>query len=489
MSVVLGIDNGTQSTKVLFYDANNHRVLEIKSAPHALDSRKDGTREQKTHWWIDALLSCLNQVDSSLKSQVQAMGVSGQQHGMVALDEHGHSLLPVKLWCDTSTQFWSEELTKRFGGRERLIQELGNPLAAGYTAGKVLWLKEMLPQVFSSLRWILLPHDYLNFWLTGRVSAEWGDASGTGFLDVRKRCWHEGLLSMVDSKLIQKFPPLLEQGEPAGVLSQEAAQCTGLPPGIPVSSGGGDNMMGAWGTGTVEDGDLTLSLGTSGTLYGYSSRPFVDDDGVLAAFCSSSGGWLPLLCTMNCTVATEFAREMMGVELDEMERLATASSPGASGVTMLPFFHGERVPDLPHGKASIMGLDATNTTRENILRSGMEAAVYGMRVGLDRFRELGYQPKGIRLTGGGSQSPLWRQMCADILKCPISVPQITESAAFGAALQALWTLDGGGDLPSLVQKHVQFDAEKSCEPVDVPGYDEGFERYQMWLKGLIPYYR
>lgn len=493
MSVVLGIDNGTQSTKTLFYDTESREVLAVASAKHELIAEEDGTREQKAEWWIDALLSCLNQVDSKIKASVEAVGVSGQQHGFVAIDESGEPLYKVKLWCDTSTAVECKEMTEAFGGEDRLLSDVGNLIAPGYTAGKILWLKKTYGDLYKRMRWVLLPHDYLNYWLTGKAVMEYGDASGTGLLDVRRRVWQEELIKSVDSDLLEKLPPLIASDAEAGRITAKAAALTGLSEGIPVSSGGGDNMMGAVGTGTVTDGVITMSMGTSGTLYGYSDKPIIDPEGVLAAFCSSTGGWLPLLCTMNCTVATELTRDLFGLSVKEIDAAGAEAPACAEGVTLLPFFNGERVPNLPHGKASIMGLNATNYTKSNIARASLESAVYGMKIGLDRFRELGFDVREIRMIGGGAKSPVWRQMAADVLDVPILIPSQAEAAALGAALQAYWMLSGGGSsrLADIVETHVGINRADSCEP-DAnlrAAYDEGYGRYRDWLDVLKTLYK
>ncbi len=492
MKVILGIDNGTQSTKTMFYDAETKKVLAMASAKHDMIAEDDGSREQKAEWWINALLECLNQVDPDIRSAVQAVGVSGQQHGFVAIDDSGKPLYKVKLWCDTSTAGECDEMTQSYGGGEKLLSEVGNLIAPGYTASKILWLKKTYGDLYEKMRWVLLPHDYLNFWLTGEAVMEYGDASGTGLLNVRERVWQEDLIRSLDSGLLDKLPRLIGPDETAGRITAEAAAITGLPEGIPVSSGGGDNMMGALGTGTVSDGVITMSMGTSGTLYGYSDKPIIDPEGILAAFCSSSGGWLPLLCTMNCTVATELTRELFGLDVKEIDAAGARAPAGAEGVSILPFFNGERVPNLPNGKASIMGLNTTNYTKENLSRASLESAVYGMKIGLDRFRELGFDVREIRMIGGGAKSPIWRQMAADVLGVPVLIPEQAEAAALGAALQAYWMLEGGGAarLQNIINEHVSLDESESCVP-DLElraAYDEGYARYRSWLDALAPLY-
>jgi xylulokinase len=375
-----------------------------------------------------------------------------------------------------------------------MIAAIGNPILPGYTAPKVLWLKKNKPEAFTALKHILLPHDYLNYYLTGRYCTEYGDASGTALFDVRSRSWAAGIASLIDPGIPSCLPRLLEPSEPAGYITSAAAREFGFPEGMPVSSGGGDNMMSAVGTGTVHDGIMTVSLGTSGTLFGFSDTPVVDRLGRVAAFCSSTGGWLPLLCTMNCTVATEQARNLLGVGLESLENMAARASVGSEGVVTLPFYNGERSPNLPNGRAGIMGLTASNLTPQNILRSAMESAIFGLRGGLDAFRSLGFTPRSIRLTGGGSRSPLWRTITANILGFPLEVPESDEGAAFGASLQALWCasrLNGRGrDIGDIVEEHVRINTADSVLPdrETAEVYEKAYAVYLSYLEALKPLY-
>jgi xylulokinase len=497
VKTILGIDCGTQSTKVLVYDPASRNVIARAQTSHELISGEDGTREQEAGWWIDALKSCLASIDPRILSSVAAVGVSGQQHGFVPLGRNGEVLAPVKLWCDTSTVAECAEITARFGGEKKLLAEAGNLILPGYTASKILWLKKNRPELYGRIKTILLPHDYLNYRLTGRLVMEFGDASGTGFLDVRNRAWSDAVLRAIDPErdLMSCLPPLIDAVEPAGFVTQEASAAFLLPAGIPVASGGGDNMMGAIGTGTNVHGTLTVSLGTSGTLYGFSDEPIVDPEGLLAAFCSSSGGWLPLLCTMNCTVATELMRSLLGSDLAAMESLAGDARPGSDGVLVLPFFNGERAPSLPHGRGCIVGLTPDNFSRGNLLRAAMESALFGLRLGLESFTRLGFTPKEIRIIGGGSRSALWRQMAADVFDLPVVCPVEGEAAAFGAALQAYWALrnhDGKRvELADILDEHVQLGGDKKHLPdrKSASLYREACQQYKKYVGAVTPLYR
>ena len=490
MRTVLGIDMGTQSTKIVLYDFDNKIIVAEASSKHDIISKEDGTKEQKAEWWITALKNCLSKIDISLKSTVIAIGVSGQQHGFVPLDSNGNVLYNVKLWCDTSTVSECGQITEAFGGEEKLLAEVGNLILPGYTASKVLWLKNKHPEIYNKLSTILLPHDYLNFYLTGNRVMEYGDASGTGFLNIRERQWSHKVLKSIDPSrdLLSTLPNLIKAEQPAGNLKSDIAIALGLVPGIPVSSGGGDNMMGAIGTGTVKPGTLSMSLGTSGTLYGYSEQPIIDKN--LAAFCSSTNGWLPLLCTMNCTVSLELTKSLFCIDFAKIEKLVSDTPIGSNGLITLPFYNGERAPNLPNGKGCIMGLDMNNMHQNNILRSSMEAAILGMRFGLDAYKKVGFKPVEIRLTGGGSKSSTWRQIAADVLNLPVVVPKIQEAAAFGAALQALWVYESINNnkitIYEIVHQHVELDSETKHLPIQdsVRKYEYVYEEYWKYLSSV-----
>ena len=495
MKIVCGIDLGTQSCKVVLYDYEKGKVLGLAQAPLAIYAKNDGTREQEAHWYEQAIVDCFAALDTSLKASIEAVGVSGQQHGFVPLDKEGRAIRPVKLWCDTSTGAECQDLTIRAGGEEALLAKTGMLFLPGYTAPKILWLKKHEPEAFCRLSHVLLPHDYINFLLTGTIAAEFGDASGTALFDVRKRRWSEDIAHLIDDNLYGCLPPVLEAWESPGKVSSAAAKAYGIPEGTIVSSGGGDNMMGAIGTGTVKDGFLTMSLGTSGTLYGFSKTPVVDPLGSLAAFCSSSNGWLPLLCTMNCTVASEIIRATLGLDLIEFNNISARASIGADGLTVLPFFNGERIPNLPEGRASIQGATVANFTKENIARAAMESAIFGMKIGLESFKALGFDAREIRLIGGGAKSPLWRSMVANLMRLPVRIPVEEESAALGAAIQALYCLGmNTGDhtsLETLVDRHVRIDCASTVEP-DPSSFDQwesAYANYEKYLEALMPLYR
>lgn len=494
MKTILGIDLGTQSLKSVFYDYENHAVVAIGSSPLTVNRDDTGKAEQAADNWIKALDDCMAQIDADIRQSVQAIAVSGQQHGFVALDAAGKVLAPVKLWCDTATQREVDELTEACGGMAQAIEMTGNPVMAGYTSPKILWLKKKHPELYQQMTHILLPHDYINFFLSGNLCMEAGDASGTGLLDVRTRRWSHEMLRILDKDrdLSQCLPPVVDPDCFIGTITPTIATRLGLPENTPVATGGGDNMMGAIGTGNVLPGKLTMSLGSSGTLYTSTDKPIIDPEGNIAAFCNSVGGWLPLLCTMNCTLSTEIMRQMLGVGLDDFEEAVGKVAPGSDGLTVLPFFNGERTPNLPNATASVTGLNSHNCTREHLLHATMEGTCFALKFGLDTMTHLDVQAHDIILTGGGSRSQTWRQMIADIFQMPVSLYHGDEGASFGAVLQALWVLHKATgnniDLDSLCSEHLRRDETRCAMPDPENGklYQAAYETYQDTLKQLTP---
>jgi xylulokinase len=454
--LLLGIDSGTQSTKTIVLDMDTGGILASAQAAYCLiGGLPPGHLEQEPQTWTDAVdktvRECLQKIGAR-KSEVAAIGVSGQQHGLVVLEKQGAPIRPAKLWCDTSTVAQCEQFSAEFGGAKGLIELAGNAILSGYTAPKILWLKQNEPENFNITDSVLLPHDYINFWLTGEKRMEFGDASGTGLLDIRTRKWCKPLFDFIDPGLLEKFPPLGSSRQPAGLLKNSLRKAWGLSADVVVSAGGGDNMMGAIGTGNIAPGVMTVSLGTSGTLYSYAEKPIIDAAGEVAAFCDSTDAWMPLVCTMNVTVATEQARSLFGWNHAQMEKEIASVPAGADGLLFLPYLNGERTPNLPKGSGVLHGLTTENMRSAQIARATMEGVTLGLAYGLNRFRELGVEPVEIRLTGGGSRSAAWRQLAADIFGVPTVCLTSSEGAALGAAVQALWTAGSvNGSISSLAE--------------------------------------
>jgi len=470
--LLIGIDSGTQSTKALVVDANTGKVLGAGAQSYdLLPDLPAGAKEQHPNSWREATGGAIRQAlrqSRAAAAEIVAIGVSGQQHGFVPLDKHGEVIRPAKLWCDTTTAAECEEIMAAHGGLKGTIKKQGIGVVTGFTAPKILWLKKHEPKNFAKLATVLLPHDYLNFWLTGERVMEYGDASGTALLDVRKRKWCATTLQAIDDDLADKLPPLISSDRPAGKLQASTAHSLGLQPGVLVSAGGGDNMMGAIGTGNTRPGIVTASFGTSGTIYACADKPVVDPTGEIAAFCDSTNRWLPLLCTMNVTVATEMMRLDFGYSHEQFESKAGQVPPGANGLLLLPYLEGERTPNVPDGTGVMIGINTKTFSASHYCRAAMEGVTLGMNYGLRRLAKLGVKAKQIRATGGGAKSKLWRQIMADIFDAQVVTLKVSEGAAYGAALQALWCwrLNKGekARIEDITDEFVELNPTETAEP-------------------------
>jgi len=472
-SLILGIDSGTQSTKVLVIDAKDGKVIASATQEYdLLPNLPPGAKEQHPHIWRDAAASGIRRALRQARAtgnELKAIGVSGQQHGFVPLDEQGEVIRPAKLWCDTSTAAECDEITERLGGFKKTIKALGNAVLPGFTASKILWLKKHEPENYQRLATVLLPHDYLNFWLTGERVMEYGDASGTALLDVRKRKWSSEAIDAIDPELAGKLPRLISSDKPAGTLQPSTARMLDLSPGVVVSAGGGDNMMGAIGTGNTREGVITASFGTSGTIYACAEKPIIDPQGEIAAFCDSTNRWLPLLCTMNVTVATEMVREDFTWTYERYAAETARVPAGSNGLLLLPYFEGERTPNVPEGTGVWFGVNKKTFEAGHFARASMEGVTLGMNYGLRRLADLGVKPSQIRATGGGAKSKIWRQIMADIFDTEVVTLKVTEGAAFGAALQAFWCwrshFEGEKiDITDISDQFVELNPGEKAEP-------------------------
>lgn len=432
----LGFDVGTQATKGVVLDATKARVVARGSRSYGLiPGLPPGAAEQDPEVWTRAVRQVATELLSVRgmdRDRVRGVGISGQQHGLVVLDAEDETVRPAKLWCDTSTAEEAQELST---GLQRAIP-------AGFTAPKILWMKRHEPELWSRVRCVLLPHDYVNFRLTGRKSMEAGDASGTGFFDPVARAFDSEAVRRIDRRLGEMLPPILAAGSTAGVLSAEGASLLGLEEGVLVAAGGGDNMMSAIGSGATSPGVVVVSLGTSGTVFAYSDHPVIDPEGLIAPFCDSTGGWLPLLCVMNMTGVTEEVRaafEGKGKDLRALSRAAGRVPPGSEGLLFLPFLQGERVPNLPEASGVLAGIRPGLLRSGHLFRAALEGTSLSLALGMERMKKLGIVVESVRLVGGGSRNALWRRILADVLEVPVVRLAEPESAALGAAVQALWT--------------------------------------------------
>ena len=431
----LGVDVGTQSTKAVLVDVDTGEVVaRAARAYDLLEGLPPGHAEQHPATWRDAVVGTIQEVGHG--DRVRGVGVSGQQHGAVLLGEGDEVLRPAKLWCDTSAAAEAAAIS----------EELGRTVPAGFTAPKLRWSAEREPELWGRTRRVLLPHDHVNLFLTGEFFTEVGDASGTGYLDPATGDYDDAAVAAVAPGLGDRLPPLRPCAEPAGALSAEAAAALGLPPGTPVSAGGGDNMMSAIGAGATRPGVSVCSLGTSGTVFAFSDEPCVDPGGDIASFRASSAGaggvagHLPLLCVMNCTEPLEDLRALTGKGHDELTALAADAAMGEE--LLVPFFVGERVPNLPDATATLSGLRPGSLSAGVLYRAALEGVALNLAAGVERMGAIGPAPDEVRLVGGAARNPLWQGILATAFGVPVRVLEETETAAVGAALQAAAAVRG-----------------------------------------------
>ncbi len=452
--VVLGVDSSTQSVKVEARDLVTGRVVATASAKHPPTTPPVSEQDPRA-WWA-ALAEACAALPDDVRSAVVALSVAGQQHGLVLVGGDGLPVRPAKLWNDTTSAPQAASLVDALGG-DRWAELVGTCPVAAITITKLAWVAQHEPDVLSLVSKVMLPHDYLTWKLTGQHVTDRGDASGTGWFDAGTGAYVSEVLEaagLVGSMWLSKLPRVLEATEAAGLLTDEASTTLGLPSGVVVGPGSGDNMGAALGLGLAV-GDVAVSLGTSGTVFAVSATPTRDPSGAVAGFASATGHFLPLVCTLNATKVTDTVARWLGTDPAGLADLATAAVADPGEVMLVPYFDGERTPNLPDATGTWMGL--TNaTTREQLALAAHDGVLCGLLDGLDALRSQGAACDGrLFLVGGGSRSTAYRQRLADLSGRPVVVPHSDETVATGAAVQAAvvaGVLNGGGTFADVVAR-------------------------------------
>jgi xylulokinase len=448
VALVLGIDSSTQSVKVEVRDLTTGAVVGIGRASHPATTPPRSEQHPKAWWaaFAEALSAAFSGATGSatpaMRSQVVAMAVGGQQHGMVVLDSSYEVIRPAKLWNDTESARQASALVEKIGPTS-WADTTGSVPVAAFTVTKLAWLAEMEPENFARVNYVLLPHDWLTFKLTGQLVTDRGDASGTGYWSPATQTWSTGLLNLIDGERdwSLQLPKICAPTEVVGVILKHVADELGLPDSVVVGPGSGDNMAAALGIG-LKPGDVALSLGTSGTVYAVSSTPTADESGCVAGFADATGNYLPLVCTLNATKVTDFAMRMLGVETAEFNEMVLGTPVGAGGLTLLPYLDGERTPNRPDATGNLVGV-RSNTTRAEFARASVEGVVCGLLDGLDALAVAGVSTGGrLYILGGGAKSSAYRQTVADLAKRALVVPSSEEHVATGAAVQAAAVVQG-----------------------------------------------
>ena len=449
MAYLLGIDIGTSGTKTVLFDEQGNTVASATweyplSQPHV------GWAEQDpADWWKASYGSIAEVVKKSGVNprDIKGMGLSGQMHGMVLLDGGNRVLRPAIIWCDQRTQPECDEITERVGAA-RLIELTANPALTGFTACKVVWVKNHQPEIFEKTRKVLLPKDYVRFMLTGEYATEVSDASGMQFLDVARRQWSREVLDKLGIPY-EWMPRVYESFEISGKLTRQAAELTGLWEGMPVAGGGGDQAAGAVGNGIVRPGVISSTIGTSGVVFAHMDTLSIDPKGRLQAFCHAvPGAWHVMGVTQSAGLSLQwFRNEFCAMEKAVAERIGTdvyslmaaeaeQAAVGCNGLIYLPYLMGERAPHLdPLARGVFFGLSSRHR-RQDMVRAVMEGVSYSLWDCISIIRELGVSSSEVRASGGGGRSPLWRQMQADMFETDIVTINSSEGGALGVALLA-----------------------------------------------------
>lgn len=488
MAYFMGIDVSTTATKALLIDEEGN-VVATASAPHTLQTPKPLWSEQDPHEWWQATATSIRQVlaKSGISGDhVLAVGLTGQMHGLVLLDEKGQVLRPAILWNDQRTQAQCDEIHRRIG-RERFIQITGNLALAGFTAPKILWVQQNEPEIYARARHVLLPKDYIRYRLTGTYAMDKADGAGTVLFDIQRRDWSPEILAALGIPA-EWMPPTYEGPEFTGQISREAAEATGLKAGTPVAAGGGDQSAQAVGVGAVEPGVVALTVGTSGVVFAPTPSALIEPEGRLHAFCHAVPGmWHFMGVMLSAAGSLQWYRDTMAPEMDfdALLREAETVPPGSEGLQFLPYLTGERTPyPDPLARGAWIGLTIRHG-RGHLTRALLEGVAFGLKDSFTLIREAGLgEIRQVRASGGGTKSALWRQILASVLETELVTVTTTEGAAYGAALLAAVGAGVWPDVPLACAEAVKITGRVQPDAAQVEAYRYAYSLYRQLYPAL-----
>ncbi len=489
MGHVLGIDASTTATKAVLID-DAGIVRGVGASEYGFDVPRPLWSEQEPRLWWDGAVAAIRSVLASsgvAGEDVVAVGLTGQMHGAVLLDAAGDVLRPAILWNDQRTGAECDAI-RRAVGPERLVEITGNDALTGFTAPKLVWVRDHEPQVWSRIAHVLLPKDYVRLHLTGDYAADKADGSGTLLFDLAARDWSAEVLDALEVDP-SWLPPTFEGPEATGTITAAAAAATGLRAGTPVVAGGGDQAANAVGVGAVNEGTVALSLGTSGVVFATTNQPLFEAAGRVHAFCHSvPGRWHMMSVMLSAAGSLRWFRDVLapGVEFSDLVAPAADVPPGSDGLFFLPYLTGERSPHPdPLARGAFVGLTVSHD-RRHMTRSVLEGVAFGLRDGLDLMIGAGMPaPAQIRASGGGTASPLWRQILADVLDAEIATVNTSEGAAYGAGLLAAVGAGWFGSVEEAAGASVRATPVAAPGP-DAAGYAEAHATYRSLYPALAP---
>ncbi|MEE8405786.1 MAG: xylulokinase [Acidimicrobiia bacterium] len=489
MSFVLGIDVSTTATKAVVVDADG-AVRAIGTSKYGYETPRELWAEQNPHLWWDATIAAVGKAlhaSDASPSDIHGIGLTGQMHGSVLLDAEGEVVRPAILWNDQRTQAECDEIRERVGPK-RLIEVTGNDALTGFTAPKLLWVRNNEPENWARVDHILLPKDYVRYRLTSEFAVDAADGSGTILFDLSQRSWSSEILGSLDIDP-SLFPTVYEGPDVTGTISKPAANALGLRPGIPVAAGGGDQSANAVGVGAISPGVVALSLGTSGVVFATTDTPVIDPLGRVHSFCHAvPDTWHMMGVMLSAAGSLRWLRDALAptASFDDLIAEAEKVPAGSDGLLFLPYLTGERTPHPdPYARGALVGLTIRHDLT-HITRSVIEGVAFGLRDGLDLMNDAGLDPPTrIHASGGGIRSKLWRQILADVLEAEIATVNTSEGAAYGAGLLASVAVGWFDDIGEACRATVV--AQTVAEPSrDAALYRELHGRYQALYPALTP---
>jgi xylulokinase len=490
MAYFLGIDISTTGSKAIVIDEGGE-IRTTASSPHTLQSPRPLWSEQDPGQWWEAASTSIHMAleQAGLAGEdIAAVGLTGQMHGLVLLDEVGEVLRPAILWNDQRTQAQCDEIHTRIG-KEKFIQITGNLALTGFTAPKILWVQEHEPEVYARIAHVLLPKDFVRYKLTGNMAVDKADGAGMVLMDLQTRHWSPEILSALDIPAYW-MPELYEGPEITGTVTSEAADRTGLPAGIPVVAGGGDQAAQAVGVGAIHEGIVALTLGTSGVVFATTNSPFIEPGGRLHSFCHSvPDRWHLMGVMLSAAGSLRWYRDTFAptMDYDQLLKPAAEIAPGADGLLFLPYLTGERTPHPdPLARGAFVGLTVRHTL-PHLTRAVLEGVAFGLRDSFELMKNTGLASiDQVRISGGGAKSMLWQQILADVFDSELATVNTTEGAAFGAALLAGVGAGHWQNVDSACQATVRVTGRMSPNAQNIRRYEDLYTIFQGLYPALKP---
>ncbi|HJC81980.1 MAG TPA: xylulokinase [Candidatus Anaerostipes avicola] len=482
----IGVDLGTSAVKLLLMDETG-KIHKVVSKEYPLYFPQPGWSEQNPQDWIRQSMEGIKELTAQCdKSQIKGISFGGQMHGLVVLDEKDQIIRPAILWNDGRTGKQTDYLNQEIG-KETLSRYTGNIAFAGFTAPKILWMREKEPENFARIRRIMLPKDYLAFYLSGEFSTDYSDASGTLLLDVEHKCWSEEMMEICGVRESQ-LPKLYESWEPTGAIKPEIAEELGIPQDVKIIAGAGDNAAAAVGTGTVGEGQCNLSVGTSGTVFISSKNFGVDEHNALHSFAHADGNYHLMGCMLSAASCNKWWMEEIlrtkeyQVEQDGIRKL------GENPVFYLPYLMGERSPhNDPDARAAFVGM-SMDTTREDMTQAMLEGVAFGLRDSMEAAKSTGLTPKRSKICGGGAKSPLWRKIIANVMNMKIDRIESEEGPGYGAAILAAVGCGVFSSVEEAAGRLVKITDTEESDPQLAEKYEEKYQKYRKLYPALKEFY-